>query len=330
MVKIGDMKATVKIKWDEATRTLSGDKGVEALIAKTRLPNGYHWLIANGVKAKRFLGSRKIQLRPSGKGQVTIDGVSGMACEMVTGKNSSGEPLTFVMAREPVPVTLIDHLGIHTPVGLDFIEEDIKPYRGAIGRDPTPEKWAVYFRWAKSEKECSPEVLAAAGAWHWMVMEKRRGSPMKIHVERLREHLERVKSLGVVVNPSGMGDSHRKTEGKPVSEPILNAKMNPGKNPRTPEILAGHYEDARNGILYPLPYVIRESSIAADLIPYCEPLEEYTGWVKRFGWKDTPAAHSLAYAFNRTLIEEHKVAPFETFAPFVSFPTEEPDCPLFE
>ena len=192
------MNYPLKVNWSWSTHTLTGNEGVEKIISTNKLPQGVHWLILEGIRGTLFMGSRKIPLRPSGKGQITIKGIPGVTCELVKGKTSNGEAIEFVMAREPVPFEPKAVLSLPFPVRRESISDDLRAYRGMCGRKPLPERWAKYLGWASSPSKVPPTVFHAAEDFHWMVNEK-------IHSRQL-EFYDRMVKHGVVMDHTKVSD----------------------------------------------------------------------------------------------------------------------------
>lgn len=93
------MQYSIPIKWCETSKTLSGNVTVENLIASNPLPEGFFWMVVIRDGRAEFHWNRKVMIRDSGKGQVTLEGRSGFSCELVKAKISRGCKVQLLIAK---------------------------------------------------------------------------------------------------------------------------------------------------------------------------------------------------------------------------------------
>lgn len=154
------MQHLLDVNWSWSSRVLSGNHGVETLIAHCPLPEDVYWLIISHRNGYSFAGNKRVVLRKSGKGQVTVMGEAGVSCELTRGRNSAGDKVEFISV-----ISMFarggkrDTLSLPYPIRRETLEQDLEIYRAANLK--TPDQWAKRFGWTKG-MGCGPRQYAAA------------------------------------------------------------------------------------------------------------------------------------------------------------------------
>ena len=113
----GGMEYLSKLKWSAVKQTLSGNREIESAMESMPLPPGHHWLVIVNRQGYWFAGSRKAKLRDSGKGQLAYGGQSGVSCELIRGRTSTGRPVEFLeIVERPGKPFAVGYLAPADPV----------------------------------------------------------------------------------------------------------------------------------------------------------------------------------------------------------------------
>lgn len=89
------MKLEVTLNWDG--ETLSGNHGMEWLIARTEPPAGAWWVVAERNGVFTCSGISKATMRSNGKGQTYFSGMLNCRCAVARGRNSVGDMVEFLL-----------------------------------------------------------------------------------------------------------------------------------------------------------------------------------------------------------------------------------------
>lgn len=140
----------IEIEWCPETKVLSGNRGVEMVMAENRPLEGCYWLVVDG----HWHGWKKLRVRQSGKCQVFHGGMLLNDAELVAGETSVGEPVEFVLARSrnsnPAPAEVPDHpkvFPLPSPLRRETLEADLKAYVPSKDQDTSTRGWAEHFGW---------------------------------------------------------------------------------------------------------------------------------------------------------------------------------------
>lgn len=196
------MHYSIPINWCESSKILSGNVAIENLIVSNPLPDGFFWLVVIRDGRAEFRWNRKVSIRGSGKGQITLGGKSGFSCELVTAKISRGCKVQIVIAkgsrqmvqRPSTPREGIlpkkGSLSIPFPVRRETLGEDVKAYRGMAN---STIQWVRVLGWGETIKAAKFSGAFTAALKFQTMVSTKSGSMRQYRFEELER-------MGVVMD----------------------------------------------------------------------------------------------------------------------------------